>query len=380
MHLYLHIPFCRKACHYCDFHFSTDTDYADRMVNAICTEIVLRKSEIKEPLETIYFGGGTPSILSKSQLEKIFRLIQDSFLIKETVEITLEANPDDLSLEKLIELKEVGINRLSIGIQSFREEDLVWMNRSHSANEAIQCVQNAQKIGFSNITIDLIYGIPNLSASDFSLRSRDCWEKNLMQAVKLNPQHISAYCLTIEKKTVLGHRFNKGEMKPIDEDQASEQFLFMRDFLAKKGYFQYEVSNFSKPDFESKHNTSYWEGKKYSGFGPSAHSYDGSTRRWNVSNNTNYMNGIEEGLDYFEEETLTENNRINETIMISLRMVKGLDVEQFEKNFGKEKLKHLLEQSQKHQTNHYLIINNQFLQATPQGLLMIDAICADLFL
>lgn len=342
------------------------------MVNAICTELVLRKSEIKEPLETIYFGGGTPSVLSKNQVEKIFRVIHDSYFIKHDVEITLEANPDDLSEEKLKELKEAGINRLSIGIQSFREEDLFWMNRSHSANEAIQCVQNAQKIGFSNITIDLIYGIPNLSASG--------WEKNLMQAVKLNPQHISAYCLTIEKKTVLGHRFNKREMKPIDEDQASEQFLFMRDFLAKKGYFQYEVSNFSKPDFESKHNTSYWEGKKYSGFGPSAHSYDGNTRRWNVPNNTNYMKGIEEGLDYFEEETLTENNRINETIMISLRMVKGLDVEQFEKNFGKEKLKHLLEQSQKHQTNHYLIINNQFLQATPQGLLMIDAICVDLFL
>lgn len=371
MHLYLHIPFCRKACHYCDFHFSTDTDYADRMVNAICTEIVLRKSEIKEPLETIYFGGGTPSVLTRSQLEKIFRVIHDSYLIKENVEVTLEANPDDLSQEKLIELKEAGINRLSIGIQSFRDEDLIWMNRSHSTNEAIQCVQNAQKIGFSNITIDLIYGIPSLSASD--------WEKNLMQAVKLNPQHISAYCLTIEKKTVLGHRFNKGEMKPIDEDQASEQFLFMRDFLSKNGYFQYEVSNFSKPGFESKHNTSYWEGKKYSGMGPSAHSYDGTTRRWNVSNNMNYMKGIEDGLDYFEEETLTENNRINETIMISLRMVKGLDLQKFENTFGKENLELLLEQSKKHQTNHYLIINQQFLQATPLGLLMIDAICADLF-
>jgi oxygen-independent coproporphyrinogen-3 oxidase len=342
------------------------------MVNAICTEIVLRKSEIKEPLETIYFGGGTPSVLSKLHLEKIFRVIYDSYLINEKVEITLEANPDDLFEEKLKELKEAGINRLSIGIQSFREEDLIWMNRSHSANQSILCVQNAQRIGFSNITIDLIYGIPNLSASD--------WEKNLMQAVKLNPQHISAYCLTIEKKTVFGHRFKNGEIKPIDEDQASEQFLFMRDFLSKNGYFQYEVSNFSNPGFQSKHNTSYWEGKKYSGFGPSAHSYDGSTRRWNVSNNMNYMKGIEEGLDYFEEEILTESNRINETIMISLRMVKGLDLELFEKNFGKEKLKLLLDQSQKHQINQYLITNNQFLQATPQGLLMIDAICADLFL
>lgn len=371
MHLYLHIPFCRKACHYCDFHFSTDTDYADRMVNAICTEIVLRKSEIKEPLETIYFGGGTPSVLSKPQLEKIFRVIHESHLMKGNVEITLEANPDDLSEEKLKELKEAGVNRLSIGIQSFREEDLVWMNRSHSVMEAMQCVQNAQKIGFSNITIDLIYGIPNLSASD--------WEMNLMQAVDLNPQHISAYCLTIEKKTVLGHRFNKGEMKPIDEEQASEQFLFMRDFLSKNGYFQYEVSNFSKPGYESQHNTSYWLGKKYSGIGPSAHSFDGMTRRWNVSNNSVYMKGIEEGLDYFEEETLTEENRINETIMISLRMVKGLNLEEFQIAFGEKEKLELLDRSQKHLTGELLVIDNGFLKATALGLLMIDAICADLF-
>lgn len=341
------------------------------MVNAICTELVLRKSEAKNALETIYFGGGTPSILSNDQLGKIMNVIRENYLIVANPEITLEANPDDLSIEKLNELKSAGINRLSIGIQSFRNEDLIWMNRSHNVEEAIHCVQSAQKIGFSNITIDLIYGIPNLSASD--------WENNLMQAVELNPQHISAYCLTIEKKTVLGHRFAKGEMKAIDEDAASEQFLFMRDFLAKNGYIQYEVSNFSKVGYESKHNTSYWQGKKYLGVGPSAHSFNGTERRWNISNNAKYIKGIEEGLDYFEEETLTESNRINETIMTSLRTVKGLDLDNFAKKFGAEEQQDLLQRAQKHISEGNLRIENEFLRATPNGLLLIDAICSDLF-
>lgn len=371
MHLYLHIPFCRKACTYCDFHFSTQTDAVDRMVNAICTELVLRKSEAKNALETIYFGGGTPSILTNDQLGKILNVIRENYLIIANPEITLEANPDDLSNEKLVELKSVGINRLSIGIQSFREDDLIWMNRSHNAAQSSEAVKNAQATGFSNITIDLIYGIPNLSASD--------WKKNLMQAVELNPQHISAYCLTIEKKTVLGHRFAKGEMKAIDDDAASEQFLFMRDFLAKNGFHQYEVSNFSKTGYESKHNTSYWQGKKYLGVGPSAHSFNGTERRWNISNNTNYIKGIEEGLDYFDEETLTESNRINETIMTSLRTIRGLDLEDFSQKFGMEQQQELLSNAKKHLSLGNLQIENEFLKATPEGLLLIDAICSDLF-
>lgn len=371
MHLYLHIPFCRRACHYCDFHFSTQTDYADQMVNAICTELVLRKYESQQALETIYFGGGTPSVLSKAQIEKMVRVIHENYIIAENPEITLEANPDDLTEEKLRELKSLGINRISIGIQSFREEDLKWMNRSHTAEQASESVVLAQKTGFTNITIDLIYGIPSLTASD--------WEKNLMKAVDLNPQHISAYCLTIERKTVFGHRFKKGEMKPVDEDKSSEQFLVMREFLAKQGFTQYEVSNFSKPGFESKHNTSYWLGKNYIGVGPGAHSYDGAWRRWNVSNNQTYMKGIENGLDYFEEEELTLENKMNEAIMISLRTVGGLNCLKFKERFGEEITNKLLDKAKQHQNEENLVLKDNFLQATEKGLLLIDAICADLF-
>lgn len=371
MHLYIHIPFCKKACHYCDFHFSTQTDYADRMVNAICTELVLRKFEVQNALETIYFGGGTPSVLSEKQLKKIFHVIYENYLIAENPEITLEANPDDLTEEKLTELKSAGVNRLSIGIQSFRDEDLKWMNRSHNAGQAEACVRMAQKTGFDNITIDLIYGIPSLTASD--------WEKNLTMAVNLNPKHISAYCLTIESKTVFGHRLKKGDLNPVDDEKSSEQFIFMRKFLGKHGFVHYEISNFAKPGFESKHNTSYWKGHSYLGVGPGAHSYDGFYRRWNVANNQTYMQGIENGMDYFEEEELTMENRMNEAIMISLRTVGGLNSMKFRECFGEENTDKLMKRADKHFSDGNLVSTDGFIQATEKGLLLIDAICADLF-
>lgn len=369
--IYIHIPFCTKACHYCDFHFSTDLSSNERMINAIITEIVLRKNEITESIQTIYFGGGTPSILSNKQLEKLIQTIKNNYLVSDDSEITLEANPDDIQDQSLLGWKEIGINRLSIGIQSFLEKDLVWMNRSHSVEQALNAISLARKFGFKNITIDLIYGIPDLTASE--------WESNLQMAIDLNPEHISAYCLTIEPKTVFGHRFKKGEMLPINDENASEQFIFMRKKLAEAGVIQYEVSNFSKPGFESKHNSSYWAGKKYLGFGPSAHSYDGKNRRWNLSNNSIYMKGIEDGVDYFEEEELSEKDKMNETIMISLRTIKGIDLVNFENHFQSEKKMELINKAIKYVNTRHLTVNSNKIAATEDGLLLIDKIATDLF-
>lgn len=369
--IYIHIPFCRKACHYCDFHFSTDLAYIDRMVNAISTEITLRKGELKESISTIYFGGGTPSVLKENHLEKLLKGIEQNYILNDSIEITLETNPDDIDKESLTSWKKLGINRLSIGIQSFIEEDLEWMNRSHTVEQAKKAVLLARELGFNNITIDLIYGIPNLSASD--------WESNLNLAVQLNPDHISAYCLTIEPKTVFGHRYKKGEMKAINDEDASDQFIVMRNLLAQQGFAQYEVSNFSKSGFESKHNSSYWQGKNYFGFGPSAHSYDGKTRRWNVSNNFNYLKGIEEGADYFEEEELSDKDKLNETIMISLRTIRGIDLSLLESNFKLEKKEELISKAKKYLDSKHLTIEESNLKATETGLLLIDKISAELF-
>lgn len=369
--IYIHIPFCRKACHYCDFHFSTDLSYIDRMVSAISSEMVLRKYEVKEKVSTIYFGGGTPSVLEQKHFVKLFQTIYENYVVDEKSEITIEVNPDDCTEENLNIWKNNGINRLSIGIQSFKESDLEWMNRSHSLEQSKNAVLLARKMGFNNITIDLIYGIPDLSASD--------WEKNIQMALSLKPNHISAYCLTIEPKTVFGHRFKKGEMKAIDDEMASNQFIVLRKVLADNGFSQYEVSNFSQPGFESKHNSSYWKGEKYVGFGPSAHSYDGQYRRWNISNNFSYLKGIEEGTDYFDEEELSDNDRINETIMISLRTISGINLSLLESKFGIEKRNTLMKESQKYIDTNHLMLEANNLKATETGLLLIDKICSDLF-
>lgn len=369
--IYIHIPFCRKACHYCDFHFSTDLSYIDRMVSAIASELVLRKHELKEKVTTIYFGGGTPSVLYAFHFDKIFQSIHENYVLDTEMEVTIEINPDDCTRENLDIWKRQGINRLSIGIQSFKESDLLWMNRSHSIEQAKNAVLLARELCFTNITIDLIYGIPDLTASD--------WEKNIEMALSLKPNHISAYCLTIEPKTVFGHRFKKGEMKAIDDEMASNQFLTLRKILSENGFKQYEVSNFSQPGFESKHNSSYWKGEKYLGIGPSAHSYDGQYRRWNISNNFSYLKGIEEGADYFEEEELSEIDRINETIMISLRTISGINLSLLESKFGEEKSSELMEKANKYIHTNHLILEDKELKATETGILLIDKICSDLF-
>jgi oxygen-independent coproporphyrinogen-3 oxidase len=371
--IYFHIPFCRKACHYCDFHFSTSGKYVDDMVKAQCMEMEFRRDYLEEEtLETIYFGGGTPSVLTGDQLKRYFDRIESLFEIAPGAEFTLEGNPDDLTPQQLRLFREVGINRLSIGVQSFREEDLVFMNRSHRASQSERAVKSAQDIGIENITIDLIYAIPGLDL--------DAWQENLRQAIDLDVPHISSYCLTIEEKTVFGKRYERGELSEIDSSRAEEQFLCSIDVLGAAGLKQYEVSNFAREGMESRHNTSYWKGKKYLGIGPSAHSYNGKSRSWNVSNNAVYMKGIFAGKPVFESETLDDRTRYNEYIMTGLRTVRGIDTQVISDRFGisfsmdnEEKISIWMDQGKLIQKDHIFTLS-------PTGFLWADRISSDFFM
>jgi oxygen-independent coproporphyrinogen-3 oxidase len=289
------------------------------MISSICYEIKLRSNEINEPVETIYFGGGTPSLLDQEELTLLLSSIQSSYRVIESPEITLEANPDDLTFEKLIDFKSVGINRLSIGLQSFRAEDLKWMNRAHTAEESLNCIPMAQKAGFKNISIDLIYGLPNLTLPE--------WEKMIDIAIQLNVQHISAYCLTVEGKTALKKWVETKQISVSNEDEQSDQFDLLVQKLKEAGINQYEISNFSKANFESKHNSSYWKGIHYIGVGPSAHSFNGKSRSWNISNNRNYIKALENDEEWFETEILTLENQFNELILTGLRTIYGLNLD-----------------------------------------------------
>jgi oxygen-independent coproporphyrinogen-3 oxidase len=310
--IYIHIPFCKQACHYCDFHFSVNRETSDRMVNAIIRELQLRKDYLADhSIHTIYFGGGTPSLLAPADLEKIFSALHAHFQIDNQAEITLEANPDDLSGEKISSLKKTPINRLSIGIQSFFEDDLKWMNRAHTASQSTDAVKLAQDAGFNNISIDLIYGLPG--STDHG------WEENLERAFALNVQHLSCYCLTVEPRTALATFIKNGKSPGINEDQAARQFEILMQRAKDGGWKHYEISNFCRDNYFSRHNTSYWSGEKYLGLGPSAHSFNGLTRQWNISHNLQYIQGIEKDVVPAEVETLTSIQRLNEYIMTSLR-------------------------------------------------------------
>ena len=302
--IYIHIPFCKKACHYCDFHFSTSLRFKGDMIKSILKEIVQEKEYLEnEEVETIYFGGGTPSLLDGKELKSILAKINGVFNVVASPEITLEANPDDLTLDKLKELKNVGVNRLSIGVQSFFDEHLTWMNRAHSAKESKECITNAIGLGFSNITLDLIYGMPNLSNQQ--------WEENIQKAIDLGIGHISAYNLTMEKDTAYAHFVKKGVYEAPSDEKGADQFQLLIDGLKKAGYLQYETSNFAKSSQYSKHNSSYWKGKKYLGIGPSAHSFNGISRQWNVANNKKYIDAITNNLPQFELEELTTFDKVN---------------------------------------------------------------------
>jgi oxygen-independent coproporphyrinogen-3 oxidase len=371
--IYLHIPFCKQACHYCDFHFSVNQDKKNDLVAALLKEASIRKEEVNnEPIKTIYFGGGTPSLLSTDALLRIFDTLAENYNLSALQEVTLEANPDDLTATYLRELCHTPVNRLSIGIQSFRDSDLKMMNRAHDAKQALRCVPESTDIGIENISIDLIYGIPGLSQTD--------WQANLNQAIALEVPHVSSYCLTVEPKTALAHQIKTAMIAEPNDEEASQHFQTLISQLALHGIEQYEISNFAKRGFESKHNSAYWQGKKYIGIGPGAHGYDGSNRYWNISNNQLYKKAIDNKEPYFETEALSSIDRYNEYIMTAIRTREGieknrlqffstiLDISPSQKNLNKWlKLNKIIESD----THYFLSTEARFFA---------DGIAADLFL
>jgi oxygen-independent coproporphyrinogen-3 oxidase len=369
--IYIHIPFCKQACHYCDFHFSTSLKKKEELVNALCTELVLRKNELDGNVETIYFGGGTPSLLSSEELQQIFETIYSNFKVSENPEITLEANPDDLSKEQIHKFTNSQINRLSIGIQSFFEEDLKLMNRAHNASEALESIKEAKQY-FENISIDLIYGIPGMSS--------ERWKKNLEIVLSLDVPHLSCYALTVEPKTALKKFIEKGIVPPVDEEAAKQHYEILLSETEKAGLENYEFSNFGKPGFHSRNNTAYWEGKPYLGIGPSAHSYDGKFRSWNIANNTKYIKSIEAGELPSEKELLSKQDKYNEYIMTGLRTKKGVSLGKVESEFGKKYSEYLLKQAENLLKNNLLILENETLKISKKGKFLSDGIAADLFL
>ncbi len=370
--IYIHIPFCKQACHYCDFHFSTSMKKKDEMVLALAKEIEMRKSEFEdEVVETIYFGGGTPSRLQITDLRLQLDSIYENYTVAQNPEITLEANPDDLSNDYLMGLSKIGINRLSIGIQSFFEDDLKRMNRAHNSAEAKECLQEATKY-FDNISVDLIYGIPGMS--------NEKWLKNIEMALSFNIPHISSYALTVEPKTALHSFIQKGIIPQPEEDVAQEHFQILLDKLAENDFIHYELSNFGKENYFSKNNSSYWLGKKYIGIGPSAHSYDGEKRGWNVSNNALYLKSISENKVPIETETLTKTDRYNEYIMTGLRTIWGVSLDRIATEFGNTYLDYLNKQSQKYLEDNLLFVDENILRTTKKGKFLSDGIASDLFL
>ena len=370
--IYIHIPFCKQACHYCDFHFSTSLKKKEEMVMALVKEIQMRKMELeKEQIETIYFGGGTPSILSLKEIQVLIDAVYENFNVTESPEITLEANPDDLDDDTIIQLANSPVNRLSIGIQSFFEEDLKLMNRAHNAMEAKRCLQTATQY-FDNISLDLIYGMPNMS--------NEKWLQNVQTALSFGVPHISSYALTVEPKTALKKLIEKRVVEAPKDEVAQEHFLVLIEELEKNGFVHYELSNFGKPTYFSKNNTAYWLGKKYIGIGPSAHSYNGKERSWNVANNALYLKAIQENNLPNEIEVLTKTDRYNEYIMTGLRTIWGVSLKRVEFEYGERYLLYLLEQSKKYIHSEHLQIEADVLTTTKKGKFLSDGIASDLFL
>lgn len=380
--IYLHIPFCKQACHYCNYHFSTTLKRKGELVDAICKELLLRKNELEGVVETIYFGGGTPSLLSKEELSQIFDTIYANFSVSENPEITLEANPDDLvSVRDEAEIqsnlkspfddfKAVGINRLSIGVQSFFESDLQWMNRAHNASEAMACILEAKK-HFENITIDLIYGIPGMSV--------ERWRENIETAFSLDIPHISGYALTVEPKTALEKFIETGKTPPVDDDLSQEHHEVLIEMTEEAGLDNYEFSNFGKPGFYSQNNLAYWEGKPYLGIGPSAHSFDGVSRSWNVSNNIKYIKSIDAGELPSEREVLSKKDRYNEYVMTRLRTQEGISLEKVETDFGAEFLEYLMSQAKLAIESKNLQIEDGYMSVSKKGKFLTDGLAGDLF-
>lgn len=371
--LYIHIPFCKKACHYCDFHFTQSLSQIDAMVDAIADELVMQSDFLgRDTIYTVYFGGGTPSLLEGPHLKKLMRIIQHEYALSSNPEITLEANPDDLNQDKLSTFFDHGVNRLSIGVQSFDNDRLKWMNRQHTSEQATDTFYMARQAGFENISLDLIYALPD--------NNHDKWLYDLKMITTLRPEHISSYCLTIEPKTAFGNWLAKGKLKPIDEDFAADQFEILLEIMNKYGYDQYEISNFAQPGYESQHNSAYWKDEKYLGVGPSAHSYNGKFRKANVANNAKYLKGIAEGKIPFEVITLSPSDQVNEYILTSLRTKWGCDLNLLKAKYQVDLLSiqeaYLSTLSRK----DLIFEDDGFLVLTDKGKLLADKIASDLFI
>ena len=367
--IYLHIPFCKQACHYCNFHFSTSLKYRGEVLAAMLQELELQRDYLEgAPLESIYLGGGTPSILSAEELQVLFDKIFDLHEVLPKAEITLEANPDDFSESKLAYWQASPINRLSIGIQSFSDEDLRFMNRAHNAVEASQCIELAHQYGFQNLTVDLIYGTPTMN--------QEQWEANVAQVLAHDVPHLSCYCLTVEPKTALAHFVNTGQAKPVDDELAEQQFIYLMETLKSAGYEHYEISNFARPGHRAVHNSNYWLGKKYLGIGPGAHSFSGESRQWNVANNTKYRKALTEGVIPFEKEILTAVQQYNEYVLTRLRTSWGVvldDLSAVHQKYFLKQIQTFVDAGQVEEQNGVYTLNNK-------GKLLADHIAMDLFL
>lgn len=370
--IYIHVPFCKKACHYCDFHFSTSLKYADEMVESICKEIKLKKDRITGQVGSIYLGGGTPSILSQVALQKIFDTINHTFSVDSNAEITIETNPDDLTAQKLKELKQLPVNRFSVGIQSFYNEDLIWMNRAHNADEAENCIKRSQDAGFENLTLDLIYGYPLLTDTK--------WLANIQKAIELQVPHISAYALTVEPRTALAHAIKNKKQIPVSDNQSAEQFVILMEQLQNAGFEHYEISNFAKPGCYAIHNTNYWKGVDYIGIGPSAHGFDGQNRYMNPANNALFMEKLEANKLPETVEELSLNDRFNEYVMTSLRTMWGIDLQKIADEFGKDFLEETKHNLRNFEDKDWLIITEEKIKLNQSGKLFADHIASELFI
>ncbi|MEO1055014.1 MAG: radical SAM family heme chaperone HemW [Bacteroidota bacterium] len=370
--IYIHIPFCKQACHYCDFHFSTSLSLKEKFLEAIETEISLQKEYLyNETVETIYFGGGTPSLLSSSEISKQLEQLRSTFVINENTEVTLEANPDDLSRTKLEDLYSAGINRLSIGIQSFDNNILTYLNRAHNAVEAFECVEQARMIGFENISIDLIYAIKE--------DNHKRWQRDLEKCLSLHPEHISAYSLTIEEKTAFGNWLNKGKISVVNDAFAVDEYNMLCEALGENGYDHYEVSNFSLPGLASKHNSNYWRQQKYLGLGPSAHSYNQISRHFNISNNNLYIKALIRQELPNEIEYLAVEDQINEYLLTGLRTSWGCEIDKL-KDYGLDVLTQHKKYIEELESRKMIILENNCMRLTEKGLLMADKIASDMFI
>ena len=370
--IYIHIPYCKQKCHYCDFHFSTTLRTKQDLLNALHKEIELQQNFLKEQnIYTIYLGGGTPSLLKQEELIQLFDVLYQNFHIAIDAEITIEANPDDLTAQKVKELKKTPVNRFSIGVQSFQDTDLQFMNRAHSAEESLSSIKRVQDSGWDNITIDLIYGTPTLSDTD--------WQNNLQTAINLTVPHVSAYALTVEKNTALHQFIEHKKCAPLSEEKSTRQFLQLMETLPKFGFIQYEISNFAQDGFYSQHNSNYWNGEKFLGIGPSAHSFNGMERQWNIANNLRYIQQISKGIVPAETEKINEKQRYNDYILTALRTKWGVNTNFVKSHFSINYERFLLHSAQKWIDSSHLLKNNELLTLNKKGKLMADYITSDLF-